>query len=285
MKPTPQSNLEQLVQDANSGDREALERIVQNIQIPIYRMAFRMIGLPEDAEDAAQEILIKVITHLGDFRGESAFFSWVYRIASNHLINTRKRLMERMGIDYELWENLIHVDDAAPGVDAFPEAEKALLIQEVRIGCMQGLLMSLDRNHRMAVILGEIFEVTSQEGAFILEISPETFRKRLSRGRKRIEAFMRKNCTLINTKGPCRCLEQVGRDIATGWIDPEKLHFANYFGSPEEQNRILQGLSEMEELTRITFLLQNYPALRPPAGFAHIVKDLINAGRFTLLSE
>jgi len=279
-----QSNLEQLVQDANSGDREALELIVQNIQTPIYRMAFRMLGLPQDAEDAAQEILIKVITHLGDFRGDSAFFSWVYRIASNHLINTRKRRMERSGIDFELWENLIHVDVEAPGVDAFPEAEKALLIQEVRIGCMQGLLMSLDRDHRMAVILGEIFEVTSQEGAFILEISPEAFRKRLSRGRKRIEAFMRKNCTLINAKGPCRCLEQVGRDIATGWIDPEKLHFANYFGSPEEQNRVLQGLSEMEKLTRITFLLQNYPTFRPPTAFAHIVRDLIDAGRLTMLN-
>lgn len=278
------SNLEQLVRDANSGDREALELIVNNIQTPIYRMAFRMLGLPQDAEDAAQEILIKVMTHLGDFRGDCAFFSWVYRIASNHLINTRKHRMERLGIDYELWENLIHVDVAAPGVDAFPEAEKALLIQEVRIGCMQGLLMSLDRGHRMAVILGEIFEVTSQEGAFILEISPEAFRKRLSRGRKRIEAFMRKNCTLINAKGPCRCLDQVGRDIATGWIDPEKLHFATYFGSPEEQNRVLQGLSEMEELARITFLLQHYPTVRPPAAFAHIVKDLIDAGRFVMLN-
>ena len=279
-----QSNLEQLVQDAQSGDREALERIVKNIQTPIHRMAFRMLGLPQDAEDAAQEILIKVITHLGDFRGDSAFSSWVYRIASNHLINNRKRRMERLGIDYELWENLIHVNAATPGVEAFPEAEKALLIQEVRIGCMQGLLMSLDRDHRMAVILGEIFEVTSQEGAFILEISPEAFRKRLSRGRKRIQAFMRKNCTLINTKGPCRCLEQVSRDIATGWVDPEKLHFANHAGSPEEQNRVLQGLSEMEELSRITFLMQHYPALRPPAAFAHIAKDLIDTGRFSMLN-
>jgi RNA polymerase sigma factor (sigma-70 family) len=278
------SNLEQLVQDANSGDREALEQIVQNIQTPIYRMAFRMLGLPEDAEDAAQEILMKVITHLGDFRGDSAFFSWVYRIASNHLINTRKRRMERLGIGFELWENLIHVNVAAPGVDDFPEAEKALLIQEVRIGCMQGLLMSLERDHRMAVILGEIFEVTSQEGAFILEISPEAFRKRLSRGRKRIDSFMRKNCTLINTKGPCRCPEQVGKDIATGWIDPEKLYFANHFGSPEEQGRVLQGLSEIKELTRITFLLQNYPAFHPPTAFAHIVKDLIDAGRLAMLN-
>lgn len=278
------STMEQLVKEAKSGDREALERIVQNIQTPIYRMAFRMLGLPEDAEDAAQEIIIKVITHLGDFRGRCQFFSWVYRIASNHLINTRKQRMERLGINFELWESLIHVDVAAPGLDAFPEAEKALLIQEVRIGCMQGLLMSLDRDHRMAVILGEIFEVTSQEGAFILEISPEAFRKRLSRGRKRIEAFMRKNCTLLNPERPCRCLDQVGRDITTGWIDPEKLRFANYFESPEEQDLVLQGLSEMEELSRITFLLQNYPAFRPPQAFVHIVKDLIDAGRFTMLN-
>jgi hypothetical protein len=55
-----QSNLEQLVQDANSGDREALELIVQNIQTPIYCMAFRMLGLPEDAEDAAQKHKVPV---------------------------------------------------------------------------------------------------------------------------------------------------------------------------------------------------------------------------------
>lgn len=278
------SNLEERVREARSGNREALELIVQHIQAPIYRMAFRMLGLPEDAEDAAQEILIKVVTHLGDFRGDSAFLTWVYRIAGNHLINTRKRRMERLGIDFELWEKLAHVDVAAPGVDSFPEAEKGLLIQEVRIGCMQGLLMSLDRGHRMAVILGEIFEVTSQEGAFILDITPAAFRQRLSRGRRQIQAFLSRNCSLVTAQGACRCEEQVARDIATGWIDPENLRLAHHVDPPEVQKRVLQGLSEMDELRRVTYLLRDYPAFHPPAAFAHIVRDLIEAGRFTTLN-
>jgi RNA polymerase sigma factor (sigma-70 family) len=279
------SNLEQLAQDAKGGDREALETLICKIQTPIFRMAFRMLGYPEDAEDAAQEILIKVITHLGDFRGESSFKSWLYRVACNHLLNTRKRRAERMNIDFDLWEELIHVDSPTSGSDALPDAEKALLVEEVRIGCTQGMLQCLDRDHRMAVILGEIFEVTSQEGAFILDITPETFRKRLSRGRQRIHAFMRKNCTLINQSAPCRCRDQVDRDLTTGWIDRKDLHFAKYFSSPEEQARVLQGLAEMEEMARMTHIFRQYPAYQSPESFPNLVKDLIDAGKFPTLTD
>jgi hypothetical protein len=79
-------------------------------------------------------------------------------------------------------------------------------------------------------------------------------------------------------------VEQVDKDIATGWIDPEKLHFAHHFASPEQQDQVLRGLSEMEELSRITFLMQNYPTLSSPATFAHIVKDLIDAGHLSMLN-
>lgn len=278
------SNLEQLAQDAKEGDREALESLIKQIQTPIFRMAFRMLGYPEDAEDAAQEILIKVITHLGEFRGDSAFRSWLYRVACNHLLNTRKRRAERLEINLDLWEELIHVDVSIPGLTAYPEPEKVLLVEEVRIGCTQGLLLSLDRDQRMAVILGEVFEVTSQEGAFVLDITPETFRKRLSRGRQRIYAFMRKNCTLVNHDAPCRCQEQADRDIASGWIDPENLHFAKYFSSPEEQAHVLQGLEEIEEMTRMAYLYRQYPAYRSPAAFPDLVKDLIDAGKFPTLA-
>ena len=278
------SGLEQLVMDAKHGDREALELLVQQIQNPLYRMAFRMLGSPEDAEDAAQEIVIRVITHLSDFRGDSTFRTWMYRIASNHLLNTRKRRAERLGIDFELWEKLGAIDAPAVDTDHFPPAEKALLVHEVRIGCMQGLLLCLDREHRMAVILGEVFEVTGPEGAFILEITPATFRKRLSRGRQRIHAFLRKHCSLVNADNECSCQKQLGRDLSTGWVDPEKLQFKSVVASPEKHEQILQGMSEMEELTRVTYLYRNYPAYQPPAAFAHLVKDLIDAGKFPLLN-
>ena len=279
------SNMEQLVQQAGEGDREALEQLVQGIYNPVFRLSFRMLGFPEDAEDATQEIIIKVITHLAEFRGESAFRSWVYRIACNHLLSTRKRRAELLDVDLDLWQSLIHADVADSRVHRFPDAERALLIEEVRIGCMQGLLLSLDRGHRLAVIFGEIFEVTSQEGAFILEITPEVFRKRLSRGRRRVHEFMRRNCGLINAKAPCRCPEQLDRDLTTGWVDPEDLHFAKYFASPEEQSRVLAGLTEIQEMSRLTYLWQKYPANESPSEFSDLVKEMIEAGRFPILNE
>ena len=89
-----ESTLENLVQQAKEGSREALESVVLGIQDRIYGLALRMLGYPADAEDAAQEILIKVVTRLDSFRQESAFSTWVYRIAANHLLTTRKRLAE-----------------------------------------------------------------------------------------------------------------------------------------------------------------------------------------------
>ena len=85
------SNLEQYVRRAKNGNLQALEEVVCGIQKKIYGLALRMLGHQEDAEDEMQEILIKVITHLSDFREESAFSSWVYRIACNHLLTVRKK--------------------------------------------------------------------------------------------------------------------------------------------------------------------------------------------------
>jgi DNA-directed RNA polymerase specialized sigma24 family protein len=77
------SNLEHYVKQAKSGDRQALETLVCSIQDKIYGLALRILN---DPQDEAQEILIKVITHLSDFLEESAFSSWVYRVACNHLL-------------------------------------------------------------------------------------------------------------------------------------------------------------------------------------------------------
>jgi RNA polymerase sigma factor (sigma-70 family) len=79
-----------LVEAARSGDRDALEQLVRAIQDPVYGLAMRMLALPTEAEDATQEILIKVVTRLGSFRGDSKFTTWVYAVAANHLRTVRR---------------------------------------------------------------------------------------------------------------------------------------------------------------------------------------------------
>src|SRR5579864_1619979 len=88
-------SLEQLVEEVKGGNRTALEELIRRIQDRVYGLALRMLWHPADAEDAAQEILIRIITHLDSFRGESAFTTWVYRVASNYLLTARKRRAEQ----------------------------------------------------------------------------------------------------------------------------------------------------------------------------------------------
>ena len=98
-----EESLESLVQKATNGDQNALEEVVKGVQDRIYGLALRMLWHPSDAEDATQEILIKVITNLNSFRGESAFTTWVYRVASNHLITTRKRRAEHDDVTFDMF--------------------------------------------------------------------------------------------------------------------------------------------------------------------------------------
>jgi len=82
--------IEFLVKRAIEGDKVALKGIIESIQDDVYYLALRMLANPEDAQDAAQEILIKVITNLSSFEFKSKFKTWVYRIAANYLISNKK---------------------------------------------------------------------------------------------------------------------------------------------------------------------------------------------------
>ena len=68
----------ELIDQAVNGDKKALETLLLSVQDMLYNLSLRMLGSPQDAEDAVQEIMIKIITQLSTFRKESAFSSWAY---------------------------------------------------------------------------------------------------------------------------------------------------------------------------------------------------------------
>src|SRR5438445_11408715 len=99
MSQTPEAN----VKRAQQGDQAALEELIEQIQAKVYGLALRMLWHPEDAKDATQEILLRIVTHLGSFRRESSFQTWVYRIAANHLLGWRKSRLEAQGFTFEMF--------------------------------------------------------------------------------------------------------------------------------------------------------------------------------------
>src|SRR6266436_5410111 len=86
---------DELVAEAQHGNRVALEKLVLRHQAWIYNIAIRMVFHPQDAEEVTQEVLVKVITKLSTFKGESKFRTWLYRIAANHVLNMKRRSAEK----------------------------------------------------------------------------------------------------------------------------------------------------------------------------------------------
>ncbi len=84
-----------LVKLAIEGDRHSLESLIKSVQDKIYHLSLKMLYLPPEAEDATQEILIKIVTKLDSFKQKSSFNTWAFRIASNHLLNKRKSIVRK----------------------------------------------------------------------------------------------------------------------------------------------------------------------------------------------
>lgn len=208
--------LENDVALAREGDRAALERVVRGVQKQVYGIAIRFLWHPQDAEDASQEILVRVVTSLAGFRGNSAFGTWVYRVACNVLINLKRQRMEERALSLEAFAaELDQGPDQVIG-PARDDPEHALLLQEVKIGCTLAMLLCLDRGHRLAYILGEILELEHHEAAEVLEIDPATYRKRVSRARSRINSLMLQRCGLVDANNRCRCSKKRKRLGNTG---------------------------------------------------------------------
>lgn len=218
---------QELVQLAKGGSRAALEELVVRYQAWIYNLALRMVHRPEDAEDATQEVLIKLFTRLSTFDGRSSLRTWLYRIAINHLLNMKRSRAESRELTFAQYgRNLDDTPDAElPDPQAVP-ADVQLLIAETRIGCTSGMLLCLDREQRLIFVLGSIFGVSAAIGAELLELSQDNFRQRLARARRDLQNFMQDKCGLVNTANPCRCAKKTRGFITAGHIDPNNLRFA-----------------------------------------------------------
>jgi hypothetical protein len=88
------------------------------------------------------------------------------------------------------------------------------------------MLLCLDREHRIAYVLGEVLAFPSDEAAAACEITPAAFRKRLERARSRLSGFMRGHCGLLDPANPCRCRRRIGAAVLHGRLDPGDLLFA-----------------------------------------------------------
>jgi RNA polymerase sigma factor (sigma-70 family) len=279
---TMKQDIDEIVSLAMEGDRHSLEALIESVQDRIYKLALKMLYHRVDAEDATQEILIKIVTRLDSFRQTSAFHTWALKIASNHLLNKRKDF-RRWRFTFQSCEEMIMRDLPDQSTLLAFQAEQEMVVAEMRISCMQGLIQCLDWDHRLVYILGETMDITGPEGAAILDIAPATFRKRLSRSRKRIREFLSRNCELYAENNPCKCVPQAMAAIDNAYIDPKRLQYVDHPQRKTKDPDVAERLHVMDGLSREAALIRDHPDYAAPEAFIEGIRKMIDSGQFNKL--
>jgi RNA polymerase sigma factor (sigma-70 family) len=217
-------SLEQLAQDAAAGDAAALEIVLRELRDPMYALALRFLGNRHDAEDATQEILVRIATRLSTFEGRSKLTTWAHTVATRMLLRaapSRTESSVRGADDFVAFldANLATVDFPAD------EVEYNELCEEVRISCTYGMLLCLSRRMRAAYLLGDVLGLTDVEAAEICECSPAAFRQRLARSRSTLRRIIDGRCGVVDPANPCSCGRQIQGSLAAGIMQRNRLDF------------------------------------------------------------
>lgn len=256
---------QELIKKSLEGDKKSLEQLINLVQGLIFNLSIRFLWKREDAEDATQEILLKIVTNLNKFNGQSKFQTWAYRVATNYLINLKKTKVEEMLTSFD-----IYADDLknykAP-LD-YNSPDKALLEKEVKVSCTLAMLQCLSRELRLTFILGNILKIKSNVGSEITNTTPENFRKRLEQSRKILSSFLNGNCSVYNPVNNCRCSNRINTALKCGRIEKTKLSFAD---------KIDLYNAEMEELYSLSGIFQNHGSFKNNEDFVTQLNQLISS--------
>ncbi len=261
------NNENEWVDKAVGGDRQALQDLIISVEDMIYNLSLRMLGSPYDAEDGAQEIIIKIITQLSTFRKESAFSTWVYRIAINYLINYKKSIFAQRPLSFEIYAEDINTGFIPNTEDLTLSVDENILAEELKLSCTNVMLQCLDPESRCIYVLGVMFKANSNVCGEILGITPETYRQRLSRIRKKVGEFLSDYCGLAG-KGSCDCKKRVGYAIKSQRLNPKKLEYSDLEKLDNSVTFVFtQAMEEMEDLSHVFESLPKYHSPKVIRGF------------------
>lgn len=257
------------VSAARHGDRAALAMLVRALQRPLYGLAMRMLAHPADAEDATQEILIKIITHLGTLRDDRAAGGWALQIASRHLVGMRRRgRVEAMRMSFRDFADDLETGLATAQDAPTDTAITAIAIEEIKIGCTLAMLTCLSRSLRIAYVLGDIFELSDNEAAQALDLSAAAYRQRLSRARQQVTRFVTASCGVVSRSAACRCEKRLTAAQERGRITLGAPAFG--LGAPANDiPELRRQVRALEEGRRAAALMRSNP------NFPTTVGDLV----------
>ena len=272
--------LSALIEQAIAGDRAALEMVLTGVQDLVFNLSLRMLGTFHDAEDASQDILLKVMTHLSSFKGESSFTTWVFRIAVNHLKDYKKHMFAQFPLSFEFYGDDIRNGKIQDVPDLTQNVERAILAEELKLSCTNVMLQCLDPESRCIFILGTMFRVDSRIAGDILGITPEAYRQRLCRVRKRMADFLSEYCGEYGA-GACRCAKRVDYAIQNHRVDPRHLEFT----AARPARLAVEVKEAMEQIDGYAQQLSFCKLYQSPDRLKKLLQDFLNGAACATVIE
>ncbi|MCI8284577.1 MAG: RNA polymerase sigma factor [Firmicutes bacterium] len=271
-----------LIDKAVSGDKDSVETIILDIQDFVFNFSLRMLGTFNDAEDAAQDIIVKIITNLSSFRKESAFSTWVFSITANHLKNYKKYMFAQHPLSFEFYGNDIENAPINDVPDITQNIERSVLEEELKLSCTNVMLQCLDMESRCIFVMGTMFKADSKMAGEILGITPETYRKRLSRIRAKMADFLEEYCGAYGS-GNCRCKNRINYAVHTHRLNPAQLDYTS--ASEISQQKMIDVKNAMEDIDDLSARFAFCKSYESTERTKKLLHDMLNSESFAIVKN
>lgn len=177
----------ELVAQAQAGDRDAVQQLLERYERRLLSVIIGMVRNPEDAREILQETFVRAFRNLDGFKGESSFYTWIYRIAMNLAIDHQRRGNKRPLVEFDdtvgMKEDAVGEGSATLGIDPFKSVRSRELGKKIFEA-----IESLTPDHRAVILLREIDGLSYEEISEVLDCSLGTVMSRLHYARKKLQS-------------------------------------------------------------------------------------------------
>jgi RNA polymerase sigma factor (sigma-70 family) len=244
LRQRPPSVSDEWAVQAKAGNSDALTLLIERHKPWIMKMSVRALNNHADAEDTTQEILWRLVRYIRSFAGNSKFRTWLYRVAVNCVIDSKKQ-QNAKNCEIPVAE---HFDESEVGFTPIATdlpSDFQLMVKEAKTVRMIAVLACLEERQRLALLLAETLQIDHNLGASLMEVSRHNFRQLVARARKDVEQFTNGECSLINPSGSCCCSRKTQRFRRLGYLERENNTLSR--DRLNEVRKAAEGLSQRLE--------------------------------------
>jgi len=254
------------------------ETLFRDHYTALYKLALKLSGSHENAEDIVQQAYLNAYNNRGHFRGASTPYTWLYKITLNCSYRYIKKL-KKLPVQVIAHNQGISEQAVFASLPACNDSVDQLIVAEMRERCLSGFMRCLPAKQRVAFTLREILNLSLNEAASIMETSENNVKVLTYRARKYMQGLMENRCSFLRPDNPCKCEIWIGFALERGLIkkeDASKLkHQTNETIIFEEEVGVLHKIRVLHKLSK--------PSL-DSSEFINEVTRLIKEKKLTILS-